>query len=62
MRIAICLILASLAGCTLCREHPVACSVGSSIVVSSVVTTIALHRAEKSMDAQMAAALGGQRP
>ena len=59
MRIALVLLLSSLTGCATCRDHPVMCSVAASIVVSSVVTTVALHRAQRQMDAQIGAALAG---
>ena len=44
MRIALVLLLSSLAGCATCRDHPVMCPV------------------QRQMDAQLGAALAGQRP
>ena len=58
MRIAfVAFLCVSLSGCAACERHPVVCSVGASIVISSVITTVAMHEAKKSLSEQMAAAM-----
>lgn len=40
--------------------HPVVVSVGTSIVVSSAITTIAMHKAKRELQQEAAAAERGQ--
>lgn len=54
-------ILCALAGCEACKRHPTICAVGASIVVSSVITTVSMHAAEKRLEEQASAA-ESQRP
>jgi hypothetical protein len=41
--LTLCALLA-LAGCATCREHPVACAVGSALIVGSIAATIELRK------------------
>lgn len=61
MRIALIVLLSvSFAGCATCQKHPTACAIGASIVVSSVITTVAMHRAKNELEEEAAAAERGQ--
>jgi hypothetical protein len=36
--------LLALSGCATCQQHPIACSVGSAVIVGSAAAMIAAHR------------------
>lgn len=71
MRAIAFLTLCALAGCMtvergadhvrdFAKAHPVVTSVGASIVVSSALTTIAMHKAKRELQSEAAAAERGQ--
>ena len=49
-----------LVGCATCQRHPVVCSVAASVVVSSVIATVAIKKVQHDISAAQAAAAGQQ--
>lgn len=47
-------------GCATCREHPVACSIGSAVIVGSIAATVAANSGHNHDDHTASASLCGK--
>jgi hypothetical protein len=50
--------LISISACATCQQHPVACAVGSAVIVGSIAVALEHHHDQQTHDRQIAPSVG----